>query len=477
MSGEGILLKIEDIFHNTIDKYKMLKKGDAVVVGLSGGPDSIALFHLLYRFKDYYDINLITAHLNHNFRPGDAEKDAEYVKEFCKCRNIPCIIEFCDVPALAKKEGLSGEQAGRKARYSFFNRVMKDNGCNRIAIAHNQNDQVETVLMRLIRGSGMEGLTGIHHVRGNIIRPLLEIPRKMIDEYCGQHDLNPVIDKTNLKPVYERNKIRLELLPYLRSKFNKNIDRIIIDTAYILKDENNYLNEVAFMNFQEVLISSEENGLILDLRGLNKLHDALLRRVLRLAVEKLKGNKNNLEYTHIDALYSMLKRGHTGKRIHLPGKITASLSYGKLLLTTGNNVIKTIDNIYYLKIPGVTPIDELRGVLEAAILTKDDYKNEREAAERLTAYFDFYKTGEQIVLRKRKSGDKFKPLGMEGSKKLKDFFIDLKIPREERNVIPVIHNGEAIIWVMGYRICDDFKIDASTRTILKLSFKRLYEEE
>lgn len=477
MSGEGISLNIEEVLHSTIKKYGMLKEGDGIVVGVSGGPDSIALFHLLYRFKEYYGIKLVVAHLNHNFRPGDAEREAEYVEKFCECRNIPCIVEFCDVPSMARRESLSAEQAGRKARYSFFNKVMKHKNYNKIAVAHNQNDQVETVLMRFIRGSGMEGLGGIHPVRDNIIRPLLEISRPMIDEYCKEYNLNPALDKSNLEPVYTRNRIRLELLPYLKKEYNKNIDRTICNTAYILREENCFLNEVALEKFNQLFITDDKNKLVLDLNGLNSLNDIFLRRVLRLAVERLKGDKNNLEYGHIQNLCRLVKSGRTGSRVHLPEGLTAKLSYGKFFLCGEDDKIMSIDNVYHIEIPGITPIDELGGILEAEILTKDDYKGNGNKRKKYAACFDLNKTGKDLFLRKRKEGDKFKPLGMKGTKKLKDFFIDLKIPREERDTIPIIHNCEAIIWIMGYRICDEFKIDANTRTILKLSFKHVDEEE
>ncbi len=472
MNGEVDVLVIEDIFHETVNKYRMLDKGDGVVVALSGGPDSMALFHLLYRFKDCYGINLITVHLNHNFRPGEAEKEAEYVRRVSEARRIPCIIESCDVPTMARRGNLSWEQAGRKARYEFFNRVMADMNYNRIAVAHNHNDQAETVVMRFIRGSGMEGLGGIHPVRGNIIRPLIEVPRRLIEEYCRAHNLNPVIDRSNMEPVYTRNKIRLELLPYLRKEYNENIDGVVCDTAYLLRDENDFLSRIASQNFREALLSGGKNRLVMDLNKLNGFHDALLRRVLRLAVEKLKGDKTDIAFKHIQDIICLVKAGKTGACIHLPHGIRAETGYGKFFITSGEDVTQSIDRIYELRVPGETFIDELGSVVEATILTQEDYCKEKGSRDRFTAYLDFDKTGEYLYLRGRKAGDRFKPLGMKGTRKIKDFFIDLKIPRRERDAVPLIQNSRDIVWVTGLRINEDYKIDGSTVNILRLGYRQ-----
>lgn len=472
-------MKIEDVFHRTVKEYGMLQKGDGVVVGVSGGPDSIALLHLLYRFKEHYGIELVAAHLNHNFRPGEAEKEAEYVKEFCVQRDIPCIVEFCDVPRMAEEEGLSMEQAGRKARYSFFNRVMDQKGFNKIATGHNLNDQVETVLMKFIRGAGMEGLAGIHPVRGNIIRPFLEVPRLLIERYCEEHRLNPAIDKSNLSPIYHRNKVRLQLLPLLREQYNKNIENVIISTAQILRDENDYLNRAALEELEGAVISYERDELVLDLEVLRRLHIAILRRVLRQAVRKLKGNTLNIEYSHIKALCSVIHTGAPGSQVQMPEGMTASLSYNRLIITTRRFENKAINNIYRIEVPGITYVDETRGLVEAKVLTKEEYLQEREIYKdnRLIAYFDLSKTGEDLIIRGRKDGDRFRPLGMKGTKKLKDFFIDLKIPRHQRDSIPIIEGKGAIIWVAGYRIGEDFKVDENTDRVLKLHYKLSNEEE
>lgn len=466
-------MNIEDIFHRTIDEYGMIKSGDKIVVGVSGGPDSITLLHLLLRYSRHYGIQLIAAHLNHNFRPGYAEKEAEYVEEFCRERGIRCIAEFVDVPEMAAVEGLSSEQAGRKARYHLFNRVMAQERFNKIAVAHNLNDQVETVVMRLIRGSGVEGLGGIKPVRGNVIRPLLDVPRPLIEKYCDQNALEPVTDKSNFQPVYFRNRIRLELLPYLRDKYNNNIDRAVLGMAEILRQENDFLSQLSRQEFNRLASCISTDRLEFCIADLFELHTALRRRVLRMAVEHLRGNVDNLELTHVRHMCTLLEAGKTGKRISLPGGLTAGIEYERFFIFRGQAGQNSMDTVYKLVIPGETYINETDGVIEAHIMGADEYLRERDLAHNNRVFLDLDITGRNLVVTGRKEGDTFKPFGMNGTKKIKDFFIDLKIPRDRRDIIPILRNDTGIIWVAGYRIDQRFKINRNTQQVLKLEYKIL----
>ncbi|MBA1334610.1 MAG: tRNA(Ile)-lysidine synthetase [Firmicutes bacterium] len=466
-------MKIEDAFIKAIEEYEMLKSGDRVVVGVSGGPDSITLLHLLHRYRNHFGIDILAVHLNHNFRPGDAERDAEYVRTFCDRIGIPSIIEFCDVPAMAKNENLSPEQAGRRARYDLFYRVMEERNFNKIAVAHNRDDQVETVLMRLIRGSGVEGLGGIQPVRGCIIRPLIDIPRYAIEDYCKKQSLKPVIDLSNFKPVYTRNKIRLELIPYLKQEFNPGIDRVLVDTANILRCENEYFQKITLDEFKGLLTGERTNRIAFDAYRLSELHDAILRRILRMAVEKISGSTDNISYTHIEAMYNLVKANKTGTQISLPGSITAGVSYGEFYLSREERVRHdTIDKIYTLNIPGTVTIDETGCKINAVLIPVKEYKRIKNTADRKRVFVDFGKTGGNIVVTGRRDGDRFVPLGMKGTKKLKDFFIDNKVPREKRDSIPIVRNDKGIIWVTGYRIDDGCKIDSATDEVLMLEYNQ-----
>jgi tRNA(Ile)-lysidine synthase len=472
-----IQLSIEDVFNSTIREYNMLEPGDRVVAGVSGGPDSIAMLHLLHRFKDLYKIQIIAAHLNHNFRPGFAERDAEFVKDFCSRIGIPCVIEFCDVPQLAVQLGLSSEQAGRRARYGFFNRVMEQKGYNKIAVAHNRDDQVETFLMRLIRGAGAEGLAGIRPVRGSIIRPLLEVPRSAIEGYCSRHRLNPVVDHTNLEPIYTRNRIRLELLPYLREKYNPSIDRSILDASRILMQENDCLSRTAEQVYKELVIKTRQNAVELDAGAMSRLHAALAGRIVRLAIKEIKGNTNNISYGHIDSVCRLVKTGDTGKELHLPGGLTARLSYRTLIMDGSKQSPARIVKEYHLEVPGLVIIDETGAEIEAGVIDKSMYRPPKAEDRGNVCYLDIDKTGNYLTVTGRKSGDRFRPLGMNGTRKLKDFFIDLKVPRDKRDAVPIVRSPDGIVWVVGYRIDDSYKITPTTGKVLRLIYRTGYSEE
>ncbi len=459
------------MFYDAIEKYSMIQNGDGVVVGFSGGPDSTALLHLFYTFKERYNLRLAAAHLNHGFRPGDAEKDAKYAADFCRERGIPCVVKAVDVTGMADREGLSAEQAGRRARYGLFNEVMRDNNLNKIAVAHNEDDQVETILMRLIRGSGVSGLGGIKPLRGNIIRPLLEAPRWLIEEYCDRNELKPVTDKTNLLPIYFRNKIRLELLPELRDDYNSNIDRALLDMADILRNEDHYLNSIAMDKFYELVLGIGTGRLRFPIKGLMDLHIALRRRVLRKGAEHLLGDTDNLELVHIQKVCELLETAKTGKRINLPRGLVAGIEYDYFFLTLDNPEGIKLRGTYRLKIPGGTNIPEIKCTVNASFIDKDAYKKEAENAGSDRAFLDFDKTGRSLIVRGREPGDKFIPLGMKGTKKLKDFFIDEKVPKGKRDLTPIIKNRLGIIWVGGYRIDERFKVSKDTMQVLKLELR------
>jgi tRNA(Ile)-lysidine synthase len=473
----GIGLNIEDVFNKTIGEYNMLEPGDKVVAGVSGGPDSIAMLHLLYRFRDLYQIEITAAHLNHNFRPGFAERDAEFVKDFCNRIGIPCVIEFCDVPRMAEQLGLSSEQAGRKARYELFYRVMGQKGYNKIAVAHNRDDQIETFLMRLIRGAGAEGLGGIRPKRGSIIRPLLEVPRTAIEGYCSQHRLNPVIDHTNLEPIYTRNKIRLELLPYLRERYNPSIDRSILDTARILMQESDYMTETAGQAFKELVVRSRQHALELDAEAIGKLHAALVGRIVRLAIKELKGNTNNISFSHIASVCRLIKTGDTGKELHLPGGLAARLSYRKLILDGTNQCPMRIDKEYGLEVPGLVVIEDIGAEIEAEVIDKGLFGLPKVEDRGTVCYLDADKAGRRFTVTGRRNGDRFIPLGMNGTRKLKDFFIDLKVPRDKRDTVPIVRNPDGIVWVAGYRIDERYKVTPTTGKVLRLIYRTGYAEE
>jgi tRNA(Ile)-lysidine synthase len=294
----------------------------------------------------------------------------------------------------------------------------------------------------------------------------------MIEEYCKEHRLNPVTDKTNLSPVYFRNRIRLELLPYLRDNYNSNIDRAVLGAARVLRWENDFIAGAARDEFSRLVEEQGTGRLEFSAEKLLELHTAVLWRVLRMAVEHLLGDANNLELVHIEKLYALLEKGETGKRINLPRGIVAGVEYGRFFVARQPHPAGGIEETYRLAVPGSISIHEAGGVIEAKVFSMEDYKRERNTADDRRAFLDLAKTGRNLVVTGRKKGDRFNPLGMAGTKKLKDFFIDQKVPRNKRDLVPIVRSGRDIIWIAGYRIDEKYKVTADTRQVLGLEFRQ-----
>lgn len=457
---------IEDV-KRTIKKYNMLKTGDKIVVGVSGGPDSLCLLHVLRTIGLDSGYKLYAAHLNHQFRGKDAEEDAGFVEELCRQWEIPAFIETFDVPAYIEKTGLSPEEAGREIRYRLFDKVLDKVGACKIAVAQNLNDQAETILMRFMRGSGIEGLKGIEPVRDNIVRPLLEIDRRRIEEYCSENKLNPRIDKTNLEPVYNRNKIRLELIPYIENNFNPNIMRSLVRFSNLVKEENEFLEEEAGKAFKAVA-KLENDRVTMNIQESRSLHIALRRRLVRRAVEKLANTLNGYDFKHFESIVELFEKP-TGAAVVLPQRLKAYVSYDKLILA--KNIEKADKKCYYkLKYDYDNIVETENGRITIERIKAEELGGIPKEKERV--YIDGSKIKEGLVLRNREPGDVFSPIGMKGSKKLKDYLIDEKIPRETRDKIKLIADGSEIVWIVGGRLSEKYKVTDRTADVIIIKYSR-----
>lgn len=478
---------LKEKVRETIKKFGMLSSGDRVVVGVSGGPDSVALLHILKELTPPFKISLSIAHLNHRFRGRDSDRDAGYVQELAKRLNLPVIVESRDVPAFIKEEGLSPEDGARRARYDFFTRVAKQIKADKIALGHNADDQAETVLMRLLRGSGREGLSGIPPIRKlkvkskklevEIIRPLIETTREEIKKYLKENRIKSRLDASNIEPVYLRNRIRLKLLPLL-TKYNPNIKSVLVRTAQLLREEDRYLEGIVNRHLKQVINRRGEEKITLDIIKLSSLSSPIQRRLLRESVGLIKGNKLDINHAHIDDILDLLKaRGRAS--LDLPGNILVTKEYRRLSI--GFKKEKKVSSFnYFLKVPGITKIPEIGFSFRAKILKgrpktlKEDSPrpSSEERGSKEKAYFDYERLRAPLFLRNREEGDRFQPLGMRGSKKLKDFFIDEKIPLKERERTSLLLSGKEIIWVVGQRISDKAKVTNKTKKVLMVEVKR-----
>jgi len=456
--------------NSTIQKYKMLDIGDTVLVAISGGADSVALLHLLHslnllnseisNFNDKKRLSLVAVHVNHNLRGDEAWGDESFVRGLCADLDVPLKVYSVDVHA-KKSRGLSLEEAARQLRYASLEEAAKLFGANKIAIAHNKNDNAETVLLNLCRGTGLKGLGGIMPVRGNIIRPLIEISRKTIEAYLNENNISFRTDSSNVDETLLRNRIRHSVIPVLET-INPRVVPIISHNTNLIREEDDYLNTLAIQALETCLeasletlletslepstFSKSQSVLSLHVPTLLQYPIVLQRRVLRTALFKADAKKGlyDYSYAHIEQLLDLLQNGKTGKKVRFPSDIYAWREYETLLigLETSSPQPFCID----------IPLDErvyisaLGGYVHASC-TLPMMNSLENSSEICTKHFNYDKIKGILQVRTRCPGDFIVLLGG-GRKKLQDEFTDRKVPRARRDTIPLLVTGNNILWVM-----------------------------
>ena len=321
---------IENVLE-TIKKYNLIEQNDKILCAVSGGPDSICMLDILRRIKEENQINfdIIVCHINHMIRV-EATADEQYVENYCKKYQIPFFAKRVDVKKIAEINKQGTEEAGRKVRYDFFEEILKKENSGKIAIAHNKNDKVETIIMNVIRGSGIQGLRGIEAKRDNIIRPLIEIERNEIEDYCNKNKLNPRIDKTNFINDCTRNKIRNIVLPYIKKEFNPSIIKTIDRLSDVIIEEDEYMKKKTIEVFNNIKIN-EDNKIIIDLKKFNLQDIALRKRILFYAIQKTIGNTQNIEMINVEDLIKLCSN-NIGNKFLTPNKhIKIMVNKGKII--------------------------------------------------------------------------------------------------------------------------------------------------
>lgn len=316
----------------TVKKYKLIENGDKIVVGVSGGPDSICLINILNEIKNdkKIKIELVVCHVNHMIRE-EAGEDEEFVKKYCEERQIPFFAKHADITKIAKTEKIGTEEAGRKVRYNFFQEILEKTNANKIATAHTKNDNAETVLMNIIRGSSTTGIGGIKPIRNSIyIKPLIEISREEIEQYCKENNLNPRHDKTNDENIYTRNKIRNILIPLIKKEFNPNIIETIDRLSELAQKENEYFEKTTRKIYKELLIKEENKEIILNLKEFNKQEEVIKSRIILYTIKRIKGTNNGITKVHIDDIIKLCEN-NIGNKYLTPNKnIKILVNKGKM---------------------------------------------------------------------------------------------------------------------------------------------------
>ena len=450
------------------------EKGRKVLVGVSGGPDSVCLLHILDQLKESLGVRLHVAHLNHMLRGVESDADASYVKELSDALGISATFGKRDVEDYHREHNLSLEAAAREVRYDFFSRVAESIGAGCIALGHTQDDQVETILMNLVRGTGIMGLKGMGPIRrlrspgGGIlmvVRPLIEVSRRETEEYCRLYKLNPRSDFSNFSLEYTRNRIRHELVPLLR-QYNRNIGATLMRTARAATDELSFIEKQVCREWDRV-VRVQPNGLLIDNEALLSLHPALQRHLLRQVLGQILGDLTDIESVHIEKMMEALSKP-AGKRLSLPRELVFHVGYQTCLVTRGSVDIcplPVLEGENRLNVPGET---ELPGWLVRASITQPVEK-----AGGFVACLDLDSAGSDLVVRGRKAGDRFQPLGMGETKRLQDFMVDAKIPGLWRDCVPLVCSPEGILWVVGWRIAESVKVANGTKKVLRLKFEMI----
>ncbi len=446
-----------NLIKNNIINKNLIKPGDNILLALSGGPDSVFLFHNLRKLRETLSFNLYASHIN------------QYgIKLFVKRKNAT---EY------AKELKVTEEEAGRVLRYDFFRENLSEVGGGKTALAHNLNDQAETVLQRIIRGTGIDGLSAMSFEKDNLIRPMLNVSRDEIMNYLHDNNYEYCIDITNTQDIYGRNKIRLNLIPYLEQNFNPNIQNSLYRMSEAMGRDKKIIEKYVEAKFEEVLKEKSDKRIVLELNLLGSLDIGEIGRIIRRGIEELKGNTVNIEMKHIDSAINLIRSGKTGKEINLTEGFTIEISYDNFII---NKTVEKINDFEYnIVLDELNCIKEINKTLFATVsdiiefTDIEDMSKEDNGDKCIIVDYDLIKGN--IVARNRRPGDSMKPCGMNGSKKIKDIFIDLKIPKEERSLKLIIADDENIIWLEGYRINDKYKVSTSTKKILNISMGRQYE--
>ena len=445
-----------------IKKQELLKSGDRVIAGVSGGADSMCMLLILLSLKQELDLDIIVAHVNHGIRGEEAKRDADFVEAFCADKGLTFELANADIPRIAKETGTTSEEAGRNYRYSFFCELAEKYRAEKIAVAHNSDDNAETVLFNIFRGSGIGGLKGILPKRSisgkgskyTLIRPVLVLSRAEIEEGLKEAGQDFCTDRTNSEDTYARNRLRNTILPMARDNINANVYGHIESLSRQAASVHDFIEQETdkYASCINPVIDEDgrKTGVSIDIPSIVKLHRVLKQSLIRRAFEMVSGRLKDVEETHIEAIEDLINK-QSGKRISLPYNITATRVYDSIILSSEGS-FETLDNV---SDHGIT----------WEICNREDLTIEI-PKEQYVKWFDYEKTGDDLEVRTCRDGD-YLLIGKEGHKKsLSRFMIDNKIPLQERDKILLLATGSHVLWVVGYRQDESCFVTASTKRVL-----------
>ncbi len=460
--------KILHTVRETISDHRMFSRGDSVLVAVSGGPDSVALVHVIRTLAAEYSLRPAIAHLNHCLRGPDSDRDAEFVIAIARQLGVPIYTERKDVLAFQRSHRLSPEDAARRIRYKFYEEVAAKYGFNKIALGHHSDDNAELVLINLLRGSGPLGLSGIAPVReGKIVRPLIYLRRSEIIDYLAEKSLTYVTDKSNTDPAFMRNKIRHQLIPELQTAYNPRIIETLNRLGEILRAEDQWFDDALESILEQCISFRADQKISLVLSDFNQHPKAVKRRVIRKIILWVKKDLRRITLLHVDAILHLIEKGRVSGRLNLPEGILVERNTVELTILNCRVLpAGSTDYQYKIATAGTLFIKEADVSITLCEIDADELPDFKATAASI-AFFDLDRLQFPLYVRNLRPGDRFSPLGLNGTQKVKKYFIDHKIPGDQRYKCPLLLSGGNIIWIAGHRIDNAVKVSHQTRRVLK----------
>ncbi|HSR04512.1 MAG TPA: tRNA lysidine(34) synthetase TilS [Proteiniclasticum sp.] len=445
----------------------LINENEKILIAFSGGADSLALLLMLHALKEELHIELGACHVNHMLRGKDAEEDEIFCSEVARKLSIPFYSMKKDVRGYAKKKGLSVEVAGRELRYAFFKDIMVNHRYEKCATAHHLDDQVETVLLNLMRGSGLNGLTGMSPKREEYIKPILFLKKEELLAYLKEQSMEPREDDSNMESIYQRNKVRNKLIPYIRENFNEDFPETIWRMTDLLREDLDFIHEQVGKVKSEYVENRKDNRIVIRKEAFHQ-HKAVVSRLLFDAIESVKGNITDIEEVHIRDMIA-LQKNETGKSIDIKDAVVARNDYGNLIIERKKTDTEREENMLHeeLKIPGTYVVDGK--TIRFRYVERDEIVKDKKLR-----FFNGDVIEETVIVRNRQEGDRMRPFGMKGYRKLKNILIDKKISREDRDKLLVFQNRNEIFYIGSMIISDDYKVKDNTVKILEIG---IFEEE
>ena len=444
----------------------LIEENEKVLIAFSGGTDSLALLGILQELREALHIELGACHVNHMLRGKDAEADEAFCRETAERLSIPFYSTAVDVHAHAEEKGMSFEAAGREIRYAFFKEIMVNHNYEKCATAHHLDDQVETVLLNLMRGSGLNGLTGMSSKREQYIKPLLFLKKEELSDYLEDHQMVPREDDTNQDNVYQRNKVRNELIPYIRENFNEDFPETIWRMSELLKEDLDYIQK-QMEKMKSFYVREGKNRSVVIEKDAFREPKAMVTRLLFDAISTVKGDLSDIEEVHIKDMIA-LQTKETGKLIDIKDAVIARNDYGNLIIERKKEDTEREEEMLHeeLKIPGTY-------VVEGKTIRFRFVERDQIVKDKKLRFFNGDLMEETVIVRNRQEGDRMRPFGMNGYRKLKNILIDKKISREDRDRLLIFQNRNDVFYIGSMIISDDYKVKDSTEKILEIG---IFEE-